>query len=122
MNDKIIFTGYIDEDINKIISQFDGIISATRSFEGFGLTIAEALNQGVPVIATKVGAVPEIFNNDVVQLIEPNSPSEIRAAIITFMNNRKRYQDEAVRGQEEILKISKEMPIEFKRTFQFSVI
>ena len=118
----VIFAGYIDSDINNIISKFNMIISATRSFEGFGLTIAEALNLSIPVIATKVGAVPEIFNDDIVQLVNPNSPIELKSAIESFIVNPNMYKSNAKRGMKKIKLISQNMPTEFKQSFKFSII
>jgi len=118
----VIFTGYVDSNINNIISKFDMIISATRSFEGFGLTIAEALNLSIPVIATKVGAVPEIFSNDIVQLVNPNSPIELKSAIESFIVNPNMYKSNAKRGMKKIKLISQNMPTEFKQSFKFSII
>ena len=49
------FTGFINKDSREIISNYDLLISPTREFEGFGLSIAESLFVQVPVISTKVG-------------------------------------------------------------------
>ena len=98
------------------------IISTIRSIEGFGLTIAEVLNLSVPLIATKVGAVPEIFNNNIVQLVNPNSRIELKSAIESFIVNPVIFRSNANRGKKKIKLISKNMPHEFKQSFEFSII
>ena len=66
-----VFTGYIEEDSISIVSRLDLLVSVTRTFEGFGLSIAEAMSVGTPVLCTKVGAIPEYLNNENSTLIEP---------------------------------------------------
>lgn len=51
--------GYKQSDLNALYNSFDLFVSTSRG-EGFGLTIAEALACGVPVIAQNVSAIPEV--------------------------------------------------------------
>ena len=54
--------------------------------EGFGLAIAEAMSCGVPVITTKVGAVPEVVDEAGIY-VNPNEPLEIANAIKELLSN-----------------------------------
>jgi glycosyltransferase involved in cell wall biosynthesis len=47
------------QDLNALMNSFDVFVSTSRG-EGFGMTIAEALACGVPVIAQNVSAIPEV--------------------------------------------------------------
>jgi glycosyltransferase involved in cell wall biosynthesis len=51
--------GYSQQDLNAVYNAFDVFVSTSRG-EGFGLTIAEALACGVPVIAQNVSSIPEV--------------------------------------------------------------
>ena len=82
-------TGFIKCDSSKIMKKLDIVFSLTKSFEGFGLSIAEALLAKKPVIATKVGGVTEFLNNNNSKLIEPNNKKAIKSSIIDFYNNKK---------------------------------
>lgn len=61
--------GWSQQDLNALYNAADIFISTSRG-EGFGLTLAEALACGVPVIAQNVSAIPEVVGPGGV-LIEP---------------------------------------------------
>ena len=53
------YHGFKQQDLNALYNSFDLFVSTSRG-EGFGLTIAEAMACGVPVIAQNVSAIPEV--------------------------------------------------------------
>ena len=57
----ISFLGY-RQDIPKLLSQAD-IFVLTSLNEGFGRVIVEAMASGLPIVATRVGGVPELIRN-----------------------------------------------------------
>lgn len=58
-------------------------------YEAFGVTILEALACETPVIATRVGGIPEIIkNNETGILISPNNPKSLAEAIQHLLENR----------------------------------
>jgi glycosyltransferase involved in cell wall biosynthesis len=61
--------GWSEADLCALYNAADIFVSTSRG-EGFGLTIAEALSCGVPVIAQNVSAIPEVVGPGGV-LIEP---------------------------------------------------
>jgi glycosyltransferase involved in cell wall biosynthesis len=61
--------GWTQQDLNALYNAADVFISTSRG-EGFGLTLAESLACGVPVIAQNVSAIPEVVGPGGV-LIEP---------------------------------------------------
>jgi len=59
--DLIEFTGYLSEDeVANRMWAADAFMLPTRSLEGFGLVTVEANAHGLPVVATPVGANPEV--------------------------------------------------------------
>lgn len=59
--DRIEFPGYLEEDeVTRRMQAADLFMLPTRSLEGFGLVTPEANACGLPVVATPVGANPEV--------------------------------------------------------------
>ena len=62
--------------------------------ETFGMTVAEALYAGKPVICTRCGGPEEFMNSDNGQLITPDNEEELEQAIRQMSKNYKSYQAE----------------------------
>lgn len=59
--------------------------------EAFGLVIIEAAACGLPVIATRVGGIPEIISSESLGvLVEPDSPDELAEAIESMLADSER--------------------------------
>jgi len=77
---RIRFLG-MRSDVPELLRGFDIFVLPSR-FEGLPLTILEAMASGLPVVATRVGGVPELVEDGVNGfLVEPQSPAELAAAI-----------------------------------------
>lgn len=61
--------GWPQEDLNALYNAADLFVSTSRG-EGYGLTLAEALACGVPVVAQNVSAIPEVVGPGG-RLVEP---------------------------------------------------
>ena len=58
--------------------------------EGFGIVFAEAMAAGLPVVACRAAAVPEIVEDrQTGLLVNPRSPGELATALETMLTNRK---------------------------------
>src|SRR6202041_3487709 len=79
--------------------------------EPFGSVNVEAMASGIPVIATRVGGIPEIAAGGGVLLVEPDSPVELADAL------QKLIQDKDFRA-----KMGTEALASFQQRFRWSVI
>lgn len=62
------------------------------SSEGSPVSICESLSYGVPVIATNVGGVGDMFSPCEGLLVDENSsPADIAASLVAIVNDRQRY-------------------------------
>lgn len=107
---KIEFTGYVQgEEKIKIYKQADIFIFPTHH-EAFPNVILEAMASGLPIVATGVGAIPEIVNQGVNGIILKSSDeNEVAEGVIRLINNRKLLREMSSNN----LKKAKEYDISF---------
>jgi glycosyltransferase involved in cell wall biosynthesis len=69
--------------------------------DAFGWVILEALACGAPVVATRVGAIPELLDGGALGALVPvRDPEAIRSAIETLLAHPERLRDLRVRARE----------------------
>lgn len=89
----VSFTGYIKGNSIDIIQELDVIVSASRNFEGFGLSIEEALLMKKPFISTDVGALKYFKNDSFGIVIKPGHGEYFKNAIIKMIKNINIYRN-----------------------------
>lgn len=65
--------------------------------EGFGISVAEAIACGKPVIATKCGGPEDIVTNENGFLVDIDAPEQIAECIRLILSEKTRFQQDAVR-------------------------
>ena len=82
------FVGHFDNNSVKSFyydNHFDCFVSTTESEGGNPVSMMEAISFGIPVIASNVGGIPEIVNNDTGILLDPdNCVEELASALHRF--------------------------------------
>ena len=75
-------------DIPEILSCADVFVLSSLN-EGFGLVLVEAMTMKLPIVATRVGGVPEIVEHGKTGiLVAPQDPPAIADAILKLCSNR----------------------------------
>ncbi len=89
IKDKVVFSGEISDKtelINRLLES--DIFIFPSHFEGFPVSVIEAISLGLPCIATNVGGIPDILENgNVGLLVEPRNPALLSNAILELVNN-----------------------------------
>ncbi|MBI4972648.1 MAG: GT4 family glycosyltransferase PelF, partial [Candidatus Omnitrophica bacterium] len=84
----------LQRDIPSILANLDVLVLATTTHEAFGRVIIEAQAAGVPVVATKVGGVVDIIENEKTGLlVPPADPTSMAEAVIRLYKDKKLAQD-----------------------------
>jgi glycosyltransferase involved in cell wall biosynthesis len=77
----LTFTGFV-ENVGDYLAAFDLFILPSNR-EGIGSILFDAMEQGLPVVASRVGGVPDIVHSgENGLLIDPASPEQLRDAIL----------------------------------------
>jgi glycosyltransferase involved in cell wall biosynthesis len=82
-----VFLGFAKE-IADVYAAADVVLNPARVHEGFGRVAFEALSAGRPVVATEVGAIPEVLRDGKdALLVDPGSPEAIASALARLLKS-----------------------------------
>jgi glycosyltransferase involved in cell wall biosynthesis len=82
----IVFTGYVPPADLPALYAGAACFVFPSLYEGFGLPVLEAMAAGAPVVASRVGAIPEVAG-DAALLVDPRRPAELAEAIQTVLGD-----------------------------------
>jgi len=99
LGDYCKFLGF-RQDTGAIYQAADVFVLSSRS-EGLPMVILEAMMAGLPVVATKVGGVPDAVGNYVL-LVDPASPSGLAQAMDRLMGDKNFALTMGVLGQKYV--------------------
>jgi glycosyltransferase involved in cell wall biosynthesis len=84
---RVTFAGW-RYDLPRIYADLDVLVSCSTS-EGTPFTIIEAMAAGCPVVATRVGGVPDLLDDQATGLLVPSAHAEpLVAAILQLLSDR----------------------------------
>jgi glycosyltransferase involved in cell wall biosynthesis len=86
LKDRVRQLGYVpDADREKLYEEASMLVLPSLD-EGFGMTAVEAMQAGVPVVASRRGALPEVVG-DAGLLVDPADESELADAIASLLGS-----------------------------------
>lgn len=97
LNEEILDFGTPDKDILIQIYSAADVLLAPSLYEGFGLTILEAMACGLPVITSNVSSIPEVVDNSAI-MTSPMDEQAMSEAIIHLKQNDIYRQELIKRG------------------------
>jgi glycosyltransferase involved in cell wall biosynthesis len=80
LDSRVLFAGWQDEP-RRHLTTFDAFVLPSR-FEGFPLSVVEAMLAGLPVVASRVGSMPEaVRDGETGLLVLPDDPHALASAL-----------------------------------------
>ena len=110
IRDHIVFAGRVDaNDLPAVYALSDVFVMPSRvrpaecDVEGFGLVFLEANACGKPVIGGRTGGIPEaIVDGETGFLVDPESPADIGARLLTVLSDPDRAAEMGRRGRNRV--------------------
>ncbi len=86
LSDRLRWHGTVP-DAPRLFAAFDVFVISSRT-EGTPMALFEAAAAGVPVVATRVGGIPEVVSDEEALLVSPENPTALGNAIAQIWNDR----------------------------------
>ena len=89
MEDHFTWTGLVQNPVSEgLYAAADVVCQVSRWEEAFGWVIAEAMAAGRPLVATRVGGIPELVaDGESGFLVPPRAPAEIAARLVQLLED-----------------------------------
>ena len=93
------FQGWKDVEGILGLAQESAVGVFPSRIESFGLAVAEAMATGLPVVATRVGALPEIIEDGRTgRLVEPEDVDGLAECLVAILQNPLKYREWGVKA------------------------
>ncbi|MCL4414845.1 MAG: glycosyltransferase family 4 protein [Acidimicrobiales bacterium] len=86
---RVALLGYVPRERLAALYRNAACLVLPSLYEGFGLPVVEAMASGTPVVASSVGAIPEVAG-DAAVLVPPGDPGALAEGVRAALENRDR--------------------------------
>jgi trehalose synthase len=101
----ILFVRGDNQILVNALQRKSSVVLQKSTREGFGLSVAEAQWKGTPVVASKIGGIPEqVVNNKTGFLVDPYDIAGCADKVITLLNDKKLAKEMGRKGKEFVRK------------------
>jgi glycosyltransferase involved in cell wall biosynthesis len=101
ITDRIAWHGPIS-NAGSLFSAFDAFVLSSRT-EGTPISLFEAMSAGVPIVATRVGGVPDVVGTSDAILVSAEQPGAIAEALAELESDAAGATNRSVRARERLL-------------------
>ncbi|AGY76811.1 glycosyltransferase family 4 protein [Clostridium autoethanogenum] len=86
LNDKVIFTGGVNDDELKFLYKNAGLFAYPSFYEGFGLPPLEAMSYGIPCVVSNRTSIPEVVGDAAIK-VDPYDLNKLGNKIVEVIND-----------------------------------
>ena len=86
LEDRVVRTGRIPEEELDVLYRRATLVAFPSTYEGFGLPVLEAMARGRPVVASRVGGIPDVAG-DAAVLLDPHDTSAWASAMADLLDD-----------------------------------
>jgi glycosyltransferase involved in cell wall biosynthesis len=105
LGSSVRFTGYLSDHDLSLVRRHARVFVFPSLYEGFGIPVLEAMEAGVPVVASNVASLPEVVG-DAGRLVDPRSVDDIAAGLREVVADEGLRQDLVQRGYQQLRRFS----------------
>lgn len=101
LDGSVLFAGF-QADVAPLVATFDAAVLPSL-FEGMGRVLLEAMAMGKPVVASRVGGIPDLVEHGVNgYLVRPGSVEDLKEALLKILNNPSLARKMGLAGRQRI--------------------
>jgi glycosyltransferase involved in cell wall biosynthesis len=97
LENRVHFLGYVSDDLLRFLYRKAVVFVYPSLFEGFGLTVLEAMASSCPVITSNTSSLPEIAG-DATILLNPENIEELSNNIVLVNTNKVKREEMITKG------------------------
>jgi glycosyltransferase involved in cell wall biosynthesis len=90
LGDTVDFPGWIDAGAKARLLANASVLVLPSHFEALPMAVLEGMAAGLPIVATRVGAIPDAVGEDAGLLVPPRDPEALAEALVTALGEEPR--------------------------------
>lgn len=91
------------EEVQKWYGYFDVYVLPSVTRESFGITLVEAMASGLPVVASRIGGIPEVIDHNKNGLLtKPGNSQDLADKLLYLYNNRSTAREMVVAARQKV--------------------
>jgi glycosyltransferase involved in cell wall biosynthesis len=100
LGDRVVFTGYRDRDLPAVLAAADCFVLMAAGSDDSCRAVLEAMAAARPVVARRVGALPEtVVHGETGLLVDDDRPESVTAALLGILGDRERARAMGLAGR-----------------------